>query len=243
MEYNSQREDLIIPEYGRNIQKMIQYAKTIEDKAQRQRFVEKVVDLMQQMNPQSRNLDDYREKLWKHVFRIANYELDVVPPIGKIPTPDEAHKRPDIIPYPQSEPRFRHYGSNVQRLIKKAMSMPAGPKREGFVRVIGSYMKLAYRTWNKEHFVSDDVIKNDLEALSNGMLTLADEAALDQLSQTSRRRTSDSREGRDYRDRDRDYRDRDRDRDRRDYKRGGANGNGRGGYSRGKGGGPRGKRK
>lgn len=192
MEYNSQREELIIPEYGRNIQKLIDHAKTIEDDALRQHFVERVVDLMQQMNPQSRNLDDYREKLWKHVFRIAEYDLEVLPPSGKKPRPEEAYKKPDPIDYPQSEPRFRHYGSNVQRLIKKAISMEPGPKRDGFVRVIGSYMKLAYRTWNKEHFVSDEVIKNDLEALSNGLLTLDDDIPLDQLTSTNRRRTTSS---------------------------------------------------
>ncbi len=195
MEYNSEREELIIPEYGRNIQKLIDHAKAIEDPGLRQHFVERVVDLMQQMNPQSRNLDDYREKLWKHVFRIAQYELDVVPPNGKKPSSEEAVKKPDPIDYPQSEPRFRHYGSNVQRLIKKAIAMDPGPKREGFVRVIGSYMKLAYRTWNKEHFVSDEVIKNDLEALSNGQLVLDEETSIDQLANTNRRRSSQSSSG------------------------------------------------
>ncbi len=190
MEYNSAREILIFPEYGRNIQKLIQHARTIDNVAMKQHFIETIVDLMQQMNPQSRNLDDYRDKLWKHVFRIADFELDgVVPPNGKIPTEEEAFKKPDPIGYPDGETKYRHYGSNVQRLIKKALSMEPGPKREGFVRVIGSYMKLAYRTWNKEHFVSDDVIKNDLEALSGGKLSLDEETSIDQLTQTGRRST------------------------------------------------------
>ena len=203
MEYNSAREDLIIPEYGRNVQKLINHAKTIEDPAFRQKFVEAVVDLMQQMHPQSRNIDDYRDRLWKHVFRIAKYELDVTPPSGQKPRPEDSRKRPEKVAYPVMEAKFRHYGHNVQQLIKKALSMPEGPKRDGFVAVIGSYMKLAYRTWNKEHYVSDDIIKGDLESLSNGQLSLDDNASIDHLSGSGRRRKRASSS-----------RDRDRDRDR-----------------------------
>ena len=188
MEYNSARENLIIPEYGRNVQKLINHAKTIEDPALRQKFVEALVDLMQQMHPQSRNIDDYRDRLWKHVFRIAKYELDVVPPNGNKPDPEDSKKRPDKVGYPVVEAKFRHYGHNVQQLIKKALSMDPGPKRDGFVAVIGSYMKLAYRTWNKEHYVSDDVIRENLETLSNGQLTLDDSAPIDNLSGYGRRR-------------------------------------------------------
>ncbi len=188
MEYNSAREDLIIPEYGRNVQKLINHARTIEDPAYRQKFVEAVVDLMQQMHPQSRNIDDYRDRLWKHVFRIARYDLDVMPPSGRKPRPEDSQKHPEKVPYPVMEAKFRHYGHNVQQLIKKALAMPPGPKRDGFVAVIGSYMKLAYRTWNKEHYVSDDIIKGDLESLSNGQLSLDDSVAIDKLSGSNRRR-------------------------------------------------------
>lgn len=174
MEYNSQREDLIIPEYGRHVQELIRHAKTIEDPRQRQVFVEKTIQLMMQIHPQSRNVEDYRDKLWKHVFRIADYELEVEPPTGVKPSPEDAHKRPEMIPYPEKEVRFRHYGHNVQKLIQKAVTMPPGPKRDGFVAVIGSYMKLAYKTWNKDHYVSDETVKNDLQVLSNGQLVLTE---------------------------------------------------------------------
>lgn len=172
MEYNSAKEELIIPEYGRNIQEMIKYAKTIEDDKYRQAFIERIVDLMLQMAPQSRNMEDYRDKLWKHVFRIADYELNVDPPKGDRPSKEEAQKRPDMIGYPVTEARYRHYGHNVQELIKKALAMEPGPKRHGFVRTIAAYMKLAYRTWNQEHYVSDEVIKEDLRSLSNGELSM-----------------------------------------------------------------------
>ncbi|MEL7122505.1 MAG: DUF4290 domain-containing protein [Bacteroidota bacterium] len=188
MEYNSARENLIIPEYGRNVQKLIDHAKTIEDPAFRQAFVEKIIDLMMQMSPQSRNLEDYKEKLWKHVFRIANYQLDVIPPKGITPTPEVIEKRPEKIDYPGFEAKYRHYGHNVQKLIKKAKSMEEGSVKSGFIGVIGSYMKLAYRTWNKEHYVSDDIIKQDLETLSNGDLTLDENISLDNLTNANKKR-------------------------------------------------------
>ncbi len=182
MEYNSNKEELIIPEYGRNVQNMIRYARAIPNREERQHFVEQVVALMMQMHPQNRNLEDYRDKLWKHVFRIAEYDLDVLPPNGEIPSPESRVKRPDRVPYPIKESKYRHYGHNVQKLIDKAISMEEGPKKDGFVHVIGSYMKLAYKTWNREHYVSDDIILDDLEALSKGKLKMIDDVSLDNLS-------------------------------------------------------------
>lgn len=190
MEYNSEKDNLIIPEYGRNVQKLIQHAKTIENDEERQAFIEKIVNLMMQMHPQNRNLDDYRDKLWRHVFRIAEYDLKVDPPNGHIPTPEEAFKKPEKVTYPVTEAKFRHYGNNVQKLVDKAIAMEEGPKREGFAGVIGSYMKLAYRTWLKEHYVSDDIIKNDLEVLSEGQLIMDDDTSIETLSQPNRRRQS-----------------------------------------------------
>ncbi len=224
MTYNSARDELIIPEYGRNVQTLIRHARAIDDPEKRQAFVEQVVHLMMQMHPQNRNLDDYRTKMWKHVFRIGEYNLpDVLPPNGIIPTPEDARKRPDRIPYPHKETRFRHYGHNVQTLIKRAIEMEEGPIKDGFVQVIGSYMKLAYRTWNKEHYVSDDIIVQDLESLSEGKLKLVEDASLDGLTQANRKRKRNAvsnkgghnGKGRDnYR-----RRGRDRDRDRDNYKR------------------------
>jgi hypothetical protein len=185
MEYNSNRDHLTIPEYGRNVQKMIHYAKKLEDRAERQVYIDKIIDMMQMMHPQSRSIEDYRERLWKHVYRIAEYELDVDYPYGDPPTEEEGRKRPDQVPYPVSEARYRHYGHNVQELIKRAKEMPEGPKRDGFVSTIGSYMKLAYRTWNKEHYVSDDVIKSDLKGLSKGDLTIDEDENIENLAKGS----------------------------------------------------------
>ena len=181
MVYNSQKEILIMPEYGRNVQLLVNYAKTIEDPEYRQALVEKLIRLMHQMHPINRQIDDYLAKLWKHVFRISNYELEVIPAVGEIPTRKAMLKKPDKVSYPLNDTKFRHYGNNVQLLVKKALEMEEGPKRDGFIAVIGSYMKLAYRTWNKDHYVSDEVVKNDLKALSKGKLSLDDNILLDQL--------------------------------------------------------------
>lgn len=185
MEYNSNRDNLTIPEYGRNIQNMIQYAKGIEDPKARQAVAERIVELMQQLNPQSRTMEDYRERLWKHLFLIANYELEVDYPFGDPPTAEQARrKHPEQVEYPVSEGKYRHYGHNVQELIKKAKEMPEGPKRDGFVATISAYMKLAYRTWHKEHYVSDDIIKDDLERLSGGVLKMGKNESIETLNPT-----------------------------------------------------------
>jgi Domain of unknown function (DUF4290) len=194
MDYNSDKESLLYPEYGRNIQAMIDYAKSESHMEKRQMMVESIVNLMYQMNPQSKNVDDYKEKLWKHVFHIAEYNLGgVLPPSGIHPAPEDAVKRPERISYPASGARYRHYGNNVHQLIKKALSMDDEVKRAGMINTIGAYMKLAYRTWNKEHYVSDDIIKGDLEALSNGQLQLDEDVAIDRLAAANKRRTASER--------------------------------------------------
>jgi hypothetical protein len=171
--YNTERPDIQFPEYGRSIQEMLLHAKTIESPQKRQKTVESIIGLMIMLGPQgNRNMDDYREKLWNHVFALTNYELDVTPPAGIIIRREEDRIRPEPLGYPKTATRMRHYGNSVHALIQKAIEMPEGPKREGFVEVIASYMKLAYKTWNKEHYVSDDIVKEDLEILSNGQLLL-----------------------------------------------------------------------
>ncbi|MBK6932104.1 MAG: DUF4290 domain-containing protein [Saprospirales bacterium] len=173
IEYNTAKKDIRYPEYGRAIQEMLEYAKTIPEQQKRQKAVEAIVGLMQQLNPVgNRNMDDYREKLWNHAFAIAGYDLDVTPPAGIAIRRAEDKTRPERLTYPPTATRLRHYGYNVQTLIKKAIEMPEGPKKEGFVEVIASYMKLAYKTWNREHYVSDDVVKDDLEILSDSQLEL-----------------------------------------------------------------------
>ena len=215
MTYNSELDNLIIPEYGRNVQNLIRHARNIESLEERQFFLDQVVHLMMQMHPQNKNLEDYRDKMWKHVFRIAEFDLPgIIPPNGEIPTPESTRKKPEKIEYPRVDRQFRHYGYHVQMLIEKAIAMEDSEIKDGFVEVIGSYMKLAYRTWNKEHYVSDDVIIDDLQSLSKGKLALQEDARLDGLTRANRQKNRE----REHRDRDdRDNRGR-RNNDRRDYR-------------------------
>jgi hypothetical protein len=178
-EYNSQKPLLTISEYGRSVQDLVDYAKTIENPEQRQKVAEYIIEIMRIVNPQKSAFEDVTDKLWKHFFRIANYEIDVTPPFGEKPTKPDLNERPSAMEYPVQEVRFRHYGHNIQVLIRKALEMEPGEVRDELVNIIGSYMKLAYKTWNREHYVSDDLIKADLELLSGHKLSLEEGVQFD----------------------------------------------------------------
>lgn len=178
LEYNSSRENLTISEYGRHVQKLIKHAKTIEDKEERQAFVESVIDLMHQMNPQNKNVAEYRLRLWRHLFRIADYDIDVTPPEEVSTSRPEERTDKVRMKYPQSEFRYRHYGNTIQLMIEKAKVMEDEEMKKAFTGVIASYMKLAYRTWNREHYVNDEIIKGDLVKLSKGELKLDDDYSI-----------------------------------------------------------------
>ncbi|MBK8624216.1 MAG: DUF4290 domain-containing protein [Saprospiraceae bacterium] len=175
LEYNSTRDKLLFSEYGRSVQKLIAYAKTLENRDERQRVVEEIVELINQLNPQTKNVLEYKQKLWRHVFKMADYELDVDHPFGDNPTEDDIRFKPKTVPYPQHEFNWRHYGYNIRVMIDKALKMEDGPVKQGFVETILSYMKLSYRTWNKEHFVSDDIIISDLSVMSGNKLSVDDD--------------------------------------------------------------------
>jgi Domain of unknown function (DUF4290) len=179
--YNTSQIELVMPEYGRNIQDMILFCKSIEDPIYRQHFADAVIDLMHIITPYNKNMDEHRTKLWHHFFRIAEYNINVIPNSGIIPTPDDDKLSPDQVPYPSGTDKYRHYGNYVNQLIKKALEMEPGPKREAFSHIIGSYMKMAFKNWNKEHYVSDDLIKNDLILMSGGQLKLDDDVQFNTL--------------------------------------------------------------
>ncbi len=174
LEYNTTKDHLFYPEYGRSVQDMLIAAKTVADPRERQATVEQIIRLMYMMLPGPKNFEDYREKLWKHAFRITNYELEVQPPAGVDISPEAARIRPGRVTYPVVTRRLRHYGHNVGSMIKKCIEMPDGPKKDAFTEIIASYMKLAFKTWNREHYVTDDVVKIDLITLSDGQLRLDD---------------------------------------------------------------------
>ncbi|MDX1408084.1 MAG: DUF4290 domain-containing protein [Saprospiraceae bacterium] len=193
LEYNSNRERLIIPEYGRHVQKMLDYARTIEDKEQRQLFVEMVVRLMEQMQTNnSRPTKELTDKLWNHAFMIGEYELDVEAPEDVTIVKHQGYTGPPKLEYPYHESKYRHYGYHVQQLIEKAKKMEDEEKKSLFMTAIASYMKLAYKTWNRDHYVNDEVIKSDLKRMSGGELVIPESTPLDFLQYNNIRKTKRS---------------------------------------------------
>lgn len=170
MEYNTSRERLTIPEYGRNIQNMVAWAKKEEDREKRTVLAQAIVKVMGQLNPQPKEYNDYHHKLWDHLHIIAGFELDVDAPYPK-PDPDSIDQRPEPLSYPQSKLEYRHYGKNIQSFIAKAMTMEAGPGREAMTVAIANMMKRAYVGYNMDS-VSDEVIFEQLDKMSGSMLSV-----------------------------------------------------------------------
>ena len=168
MEYNTTRNHLIIKEYGRNIQKMIEYLLTMEDRDQRQANAMALIELMGTLNPHLRNVEDFRHKLWDHLFLISDFKLDVESPYP-IPTRETLRYKPERLPYPKKYPKLRHFGKNLELVIDKALHEDNPEKKEGFTQTIGNYMKLAYSNWHKES-VHDDAIRSELNTITEGML-------------------------------------------------------------------------
>ncbi len=190
MEYNSGRDILVISEYGRHVQNLINHALTIEEKEERQTFVEAIIRLMFQVNPGThKNIEEVTEKLWKHAFRISDYKLNVDAPEGILITKEAVEAKPKPVPYPGQVKKFRHYGGYLQTLMDKAIALEDKEKQKEFLDILGSYMKMAYRTWNKDHYANDELIKADLKKLSKDNVNL-DEVRLDLLNMKSDQNTS-----------------------------------------------------
>lgn len=168
MEYNTARNHLIMKEYGRNVQRMIEYIMTLKDREHRQQQVTAVIELMGILQPHLRNVEDFRHKLWDHLFLVSDFKLDVDSPYP-IPTKETLRAKPDRLPYPKKHPRHRHFGKNLERVIDKALETDNPEMRDGFVQVIGNYMKLAYGNWHKEN-VHDEAIRAELSGITQGKL-------------------------------------------------------------------------
>jgi hypothetical protein len=168
MEYNTSRPGLIIREYGRHIQNMVEHLLTIEDRALRQKQANYIVELMGFLNPHLKTIEDYRQKLWDHLFLITDFKLDVDSPYPR-PTREEMAARPDPIPYPRRYPKYLHLGKHLEMVIDKALKEEDPAKRQGFANAIAYYMKLAYNTWHKDA-VHDDAIQQELANLTKGQL-------------------------------------------------------------------------
>jgi len=169
MEYNTTRNYLVMREYGRHIQKMIEHLLSIEDPERRQGNAYAVIELMGFLNPHLKNVEDFRHKLWDHLFLISDFKLDVKSPYP-IPTRETLKAKPKPLEYPKRYPKFSHLGKNLEIVIDKALKEEDPDKRLGFANAVAYYMKLAYNNWHKEQ-VHDDAIQSELTNLTKGQLT------------------------------------------------------------------------
>ena len=168
MEYNTTRNHLIMREYGRHIQKMVEYLVTIEDKEKRQKNAFAMIELMGFLNPHLKNVEDFRHKLWDHLFLIADFDLDVESPYP-IPTRETLKSKSARLRYPKRYPKFSHLGKNLELVINKALKEENPEKKLGFANAVAYYMKLAYNNWHKE-LVHDDAIQGELSSITQGQL-------------------------------------------------------------------------
>lgn len=168
MEYNTTRNEMSMREYGRHIQKMVEYLLTIEDKEERQQQAQVVIELMGFLNPHLKNVEDFRHKLWDHLFYISDFKLQVDSPYP-IPQKETYKQKPDPLPYPKRYPKFSHLGKNLEVIINKALNEEDPEKKAGFSNAIAYYMKLAYSNWHKE-LVHDDAIRSELNNITGGQL-------------------------------------------------------------------------
>lgn len=172
MEYNTQRTKLKINDYGRNIYKLIQYTKAVEDRDRRTRMAEAIVDIMAQNSPDDKDAEDYKRKFWVHLMILANWELDVDMPY-EISPQETVEFEPNTLSYHQEDFHYRHYGSIMEKMIHKVAEYPEGEEREELIELIAHAMKRDYLLWNSDT-VEDEVVRKQLENLSEGKLRLPD---------------------------------------------------------------------
>lgn len=168
-DYNTQRELLKISEYGRHIQEYVQYLKSQPEKEKRNQIANSIVQMMATLNPELRQQTNYKEKLWGHLFRIADFELDVDCPY-EIITKEEVYRKPDPIGYQDTKIKFRFYGRNLQTMVDKVAEMEASELKQDLVNLIASFMYNSCKSWNNEN-LSNEVIAEHLKILSKGKLT------------------------------------------------------------------------
>jgi hypothetical protein len=171
-DYNTQRKRMSLPEYGRNVQKMVDHIKTIEDRNERNRAAKTIIQIMGNLNPHLRDIGDFKHKLWDHLSLIAEFELDIDSPYP-VPEPSKFVEKPKQVPYKQGDIRFLHYGRIIELMIDAASELNDGEEKEYLTNLIVNQMKKSYVTWNRGQ-VADEVIIGDMKLLSRGKLKITD---------------------------------------------------------------------
>lgn len=181
LEYNSERSNLIIPEYGRHIQKLVDYCVALKDDEERNKMAKAIVNVMGNLQPHLRDVPDFKHKLWDQLFIMSDFKLTADSPFPQ-PSREELTEKPEPLPYPKTASKYRFYGTNIQTMIDVAVSWEDGDAREGLIYVIANHMKKCYLNWNKDT-VEDSIIFDHLYELSNAKIDLREGA--DKLSDSS----------------------------------------------------------
>lgn len=176
MEYNTSRSKMNISEYGRNIQKMIEHIMTIDDRDKRNHLTKATINVMGQLNPHLRDVNDFKHKLWDHLFMMSDFKLDVDSPYPK-PSLETLSKKPERLEYASNNVSFKHYGRHIERIIEKACEMDEGEEKTVLIRLIANHLKKSYLTWNRDA-VTDEEIASHLLLLSGGRLELKEDIKL-----------------------------------------------------------------
>lgn len=172
LEYNTVREDLIIPEYGRHIQKMINYASTRETKEERNKLANAIISVMGNLQPHLRDVADFQHKLWDQLFIMSDFKLDADSPFEK-PSKEILNAKPEPLSYPQNFPKYRFYGNNIKIMIDEAVKWDSGEMKDALILTIANHMKKCFLNWNKDS-VKDQVIFDHLYELSGTKIDIRD---------------------------------------------------------------------
>lgn len=183
MDYNTQREKLVLPEYGRHVQKMIEQVKAIEDREKRSEQARAVVQVMGVLNPQIRELNDYKRKLWDHAQVIADFGLDIDSPYP-IPTKQQFESRPEVITLPDKPIKAACYGRNIENMIKLISDREDDDTKKEMIKMLALYMRQQYLIWNKDN-VAEETIFADIEKLSDGKLKVPEDIHLSAIAQNA----------------------------------------------------------
>ena len=173
LQYNTKRTQLIIPEYGRHVQIMVNQLVATEDKEERNKMSKAIIGIMGNLSPHLRDVPDFQHKLWDQLFIMSDFELDVDGPYEK-PLRELLEEKPARLPYPQKFPRYRFYGNNLKSMINVAKGWEDGDMKNALVFNIANHMKKCFLSWNKDT-VEDIVILKHLAELSDKTLTVKEE--------------------------------------------------------------------
>lgn len=170
--YNSEKRKLYYTEYGRIVQDIADHLCTLDNAAERNKMAKSLIEVMAMLNPQSKHLEGYREKLWNHLFHMTDYRLDVECPYEIVKVEDKPIQKAEVLHYPGRGPKIRHYGKYVEQMVRQALVTEDEEKKEAYQDIIGNFMKMAYKNWNNET-VTDEQIVIDLKLMSDGKIDVS----------------------------------------------------------------------